>query len=171
MKKIIFIALISLFTATTFAQTTKVGTVDTDYILTKTPELTTAQEVLNVYKKDLENQLSEKVANYDKVYKAAETAFDGMSDTEKNVKQEELAKLENGITKFRNNGSQLVQLKQNELLAPLYSKISEKVAIVSKELGYTQVLNIGNNSNLAYIDPMHDITIRVLAKMGITIQE
>ena len=89
----------------------------------------------------------------------------------KNVKQEELAKLENGITKFRNNGSQLVQLKQNELLAPLYSKISEKVAIVSKELGYTQVLNIGNNSNLAYIDPMHDITIRVLAKMGITIQE
>ncbi|MFT5892464.1 MAG: outer membrane protein [Dokdonia sp.] len=170
MKKMILIAFVALFTATTFAQTTKVGTVDADYTLSKMPELTGAQEALKVYNKDLENQLSEKLANYDKVYKAAEATFEGMTDAEKKAKQEELAGLESDISKFRNNGTQLVQLKQEELLRPLYKKIGDNVAIVAKELGYTQVLNIGNNNNLAYVDPAHDITLKVLTKMGIPIE-
>lgn len=169
MKKMILIAFVALCT-TTFAQTTKVGTVDADFILSKMPELATAQEALKVYNKDLEKQLSDKLANYDKVYKAAEAAFEGMTDAEKTAKQEELGGLENDITKFRNNGTQLVQLKQEELLRPLYKKIGENVAIVAKELGYTQILNIGNNNNLAYIDPAHDITVKTLAKMGITVE-
>ncbi len=169
MKKMILIAFVALCT-TTFAQTTKVGTVDADFILSKMPELATAQDALKVYNQDLEKQLSEKLANYDKVYKAAEAAFTGMTDAEKTAKQEELAGLESDISKFRNNGTQLVQLKQEELLRPLYKKIGENVAIVAKELQYTQVLNIGNNNNLAYIDPAHDITVKTLAKMGITIE-
>lgn len=170
MKKMILIAFVALCTTTTFAQTTKVGTVDADFILSKMPELTTAQDALKVYNQDLEKQLKEKLDNYDKVYKAAEAAFTGMTPAEKTAKQEELAGLESDISKFRNNGTQLVQLKQEELLRPLYKKIGENVAIVAKELQYTQVLNIGNNNNLAYIDPAHDITVKTLAKMGITIE-
>lgn len=165
----ILIAFVALCT-TTFAQTTKVGTVDADFILSKMPELTTAQDALKVYNQDLEKQLKEKLDNYDKVYKAAEAAFEGMTPAEKTAKQEELSGLENDIAKFRNNGTQLVQLKQEELLRPLYKKIGENVAVVAKELQYTQILNIGNNNNLAYIDPAHDITVKTLAKMGITIE-
>ena len=167
MKKMILIAFVALFTATTFAQTTKVGTIDADYTLSKMPELAGAQDALKVYNQDLEKQLADKLANYDKVYKAAEAGFEAMTDAEKTAKQQELAGLETDISKFRNNGSQLVQLKQEELLRPLYAKIGENVAIVAKELGYTQVLNIGNNNNLAYVDPAHDLTLKVLAKMGI----
>lgn len=170
MKKMILIAFVALFTVTTYAQTTKVGTVDADYILSKMPELTGAQENLKVYNLDLEKQLKEKLDTYDTVYKAAETGFGTMSDTEKAAKQQELAGMESDITKFRNNGTQLVQLKQGEVLQPLYKKIGDTVAIVAKELGYTQVLNIGNNNNLAYIDPAHDITLKVLAKMGIAVE-
>ncbi|SNR76060.1 OmpH family outer membrane protein [Dokdonia pacifica] len=171
MKKMILIAFVALFSATTFAQTTKVGTVDADYTLSQMPELKGAQDALKVYNQDLEKQLADKLTNYDKVYKAAEAGFAAMTDAEKKAKQEELATLESDITKFRNNGTQLVQLKQNELLQPLYQKIGENVAIVAKELGYTQILNIGNNNNLAYIDPTHDITLKVLAKMGITVKQ
>ena len=171
MKKMILIAFVALFSATTFAQTTKVGTVDADFTLSKMPELEGAQKALKEYNDDLEKQLADKLANYDKVVKAAQDAFEGMTDAEKKAKQDELASLESDITKFRNNGTQLVQLKQNELLQPLYTKIGENVAIVAKELGYTQILNIGNNNNLAYVDPAHDITIKVLAKMGITVTQ
>ncbi|WP_299765395.1 OmpH family outer membrane protein [uncultured Dokdonia sp.] len=171
MKKMILIAFVALFTATTFAQTTKVGTVDADYTLAQMPELVTAQDALKEYNADLEKQLKEKLDNYDAIYKTAEAAFPTMTDAEKTAKQQELAGLENDISKFRNNGTQLVQLKQDELLRPLYKKIGENVAVVAKELGYTQILNIGNNNNLAYIDPAHDITLKVLAKMGITVKQ
>ncbi|MEP0266541.1 OmpH family outer membrane protein [Dokdonia sp.] len=170
MKKMILIAFVALFSVTTYAQTTKVGTVDADYILSKMPELTGAQEALKVYNLDLEKQLKEKLDTYDTVYKAAEAGFEAMTDAEKTAKQEELAGMETDITKFRNNGTQLVQLKQNEVLQPLYKKIGDVVSVVAKELTYTQILNIGNNNNLAYVDPAHDITLKVLAKMGITVE-
>jgi len=166
----ILIAFVALFTATTYAQTTKVGTVDADFTLSKMPELAGAQDALKVYNQDLEKQLKEKLDNYDKVYKAAEASFETMTQAEKTAKQQELSGLESDIAKFRNNGSQLVQLKQEELLRPLYKKIGDNVAIIAKELGYTQILNIGNNNNLAYVDPAHDITVKVLAKMGITVE-
>lgn len=171
MKKMILIAFVALFSATTFAQDTKVGTVDADYTLSKMPELEGAQKALKEYNDDLEKQLAEKLTNYDKIFKAAQEAFATMTEAEKKAKQDELAGLESDITKFRNNGTQLVQIKQNELLQPLYKKIGENVAIVAKELGYTQILNIGNNNNLAYVDPAHDITLKVLAKMGITVKQ
>jgi len=171
MKKMILIAFVALFSATTFAQTTKVGTVNVDYILSQMPELTTAQEALKVYNQDLEKQLADKLTNYDKVYTAAEAGFTAMTDAEKKAKQDELSTLENDIAKFRNNGTQLVQLKQDELLQPLYQKIGENVTLIAKELAYTQVLTIGNNNNLAFADPAFDITLQVLAKMGITVKQ
>jgi outer membrane protein len=171
MKKTILIALVSLFSVTAFAQTTKVGTVDTDYTLSRMPELTPAQDSLNAYKEKLGKQLAEKSANYDKILQSAQTTFETMTEAEKKAKQEELAGLENDLTSFRRNGAQLIEFKQNDLLRPLYQKISENVATVAKQLGYTQILNIGDNSNLAYIDPTYDITTLVLVNMGIAVEK
>jgi outer membrane protein len=94
-----------------------------------------------------------------------------MTEAEKKAKQEELAGLENDLTSFRRNGAQLIEFKQNDLLRPLYQKISENVATVAKQLGYTQILNIGDNNNLAYIDSTYDITTLVLVNMGIAVEK
>jgi outer membrane protein len=171
MKKIILIALVSLYSVTAFAQTTKVGTVDTDYALSNMPGLIPAQDSLKAYQEKLGKQLAEKSANYDKILKDAQATFEAMNEAEKKAKQEELAGLENDLTSFRRNGSQLIEIKQDNLLRPLYQKISENVAVVAKQLGYTQILNIGNNNNLAYIDPAYDITTLVLVNMGITVKK
>lgn len=170
MKKIILIVCVALFSITTYGQTTKTGTVDSDFVLSKMPELTIAQEALKAYNLNLEKLLKEKLDKFDKVYKAAEIAFPNLTEAEKTEKQQELTDMESDITKFRNNGTQLVQIKQNELLQPLYKKIGETVGLIAKELGYTQIFTIGNNNNLAYIDPTYDITLKVLAKMGITVE-
>lgn len=171
MKNIFLISLISLFSITAFAQTTKVGTIDTDYALSKMPELGPTQDSLKAYNERLGKQLAEKTANYDKILKAAQATFETMSEAEKKAKQEELAALDNDLTSFRRNGSQLIELKQNDLFRPLYQKISENVAIVAKQLGYTQILTIGDNNNLAYINPDFDITRLVLVNMGISVKE
>ncbi|AUC80224.1 hypothetical protein CW736_12945 [Nonlabens sp. MB-3u-79] len=166
MKKVILIAFISLLAGTSYAQTTKVGTVDRYYILNKMPEIIVMENALKDYNKELQNDLKEKLDNYDKVYKTAEANFDMMTNAQKEAKQKELTDLENDISKFRQNGAQLIQLKENELMMPLYRKINDYVALVAKELSFTQIFYTGD-SNLAYLDSAFDITAEVLDKMGL----
>jgi outer membrane protein len=169
MKKIIFFLFILSATVTTFGQTSKVGTIDSDYVLSKMPGMAQAEDSLKVYREKLESQLAEKAAKYQEVFKAAEAVFDSLSDEAKLAKQEELATLENDVNNFRRNGSQLIELKQDQLLRPLYQKIGETVSTVAKQLGYTQILNISNNNSIAYINPEFDISQKVLVMMGISV--
>jgi len=169
MKNIILSTFLVLCTAVSFAQS-KIGTVDADFILSKMPALTQANEELKNYNLDLEKQLKAKIDTYENTLAAAQTAFETMSDAEKQKKQEELSGMETDIKQFQANGTQLVQLKQSEVVQPLYKKIGEEVAKYAKAQGYTQILTVGNNNNLAYIDPTYDITIAVLSQMGITIE-
>lgn len=171
MKKIIFSLCILLVSLTSMAQTSKVGTIDTDYILSKMPEMAQTQDSLNAYREKLGSQLAEKAANYEKVLNAARAEFDSLSNEGKQAKQAELASLENDVNNFRRNGAQLIELKQDQLMGPLYQKIGENVATVAKQLGYTQILNISNNNGIAYIDPEFDISQKVLVMMGISLKE
>lgn len=155
-----------LMTATSFAQT-KVGTIDPDFIMARMPELTTVQNALKEYNLDLEKQLKAKLDTYDATLNAANEKIATMSDADKAAKQEELAGLENEIAKFRQNGTQLVQLKQNELVQPLYKKIGDALNEIAKAQGYTQVITVGNNNTIAYLDPAYDLTNAVMQKLGI----
>ncbi len=170
MKKLMLGAIVLLMTATSFAQG-KVGTVDVDFVISKMPELTGANEAVKAYNLDLEGQLKAKLADYDTKIKAYKEGVKTFTEEEAKLRQEEILTAENDISKFRQNGAQLLQLKQNEVTQPLYKKIGEVVAQVAKEQGYTQVLTIGNNNNLAYADPTYDITLAVIKKMGITLKE
>lgn len=169
MKRVILSTFLVLLTAVAFSQT-KVGTVDADFILSKMPELAQANEELKNYNLDLEKQLKAKIDVYENTLAAAQTAFEGMTDGDKQKKQEELSGLETDIKQFQANGTQLVQLKQSEVVQPLYKKIGEEVAKYCKANGFTQILTVGNNNNLAYIDPAFDITTAVMAQMGLKLE-
>ena len=60
----------------------------------------------------------------------------------------------------------LMQLKQNELMRPLYKKLSDAIKVVVKEQGYTHILTISGNE-FAYVDEKYDITKLVMAKLGV----
>ncbi len=162
--------LVVLFTATAFAQS-KIGTVDADFILSKMPELVAANEEVKKYNLDLESQMKVKIEDYEakvKLYQAGQASF---TDAQKKTKQGEIIAAEEDISKFRQNGAQLLQLKQSEVVQPLYKKIGEMVTIVANEQGYSHILTIGNNNNFAYADPAADITTAVMEKMGIKVEE
>ena len=84
----------------------------------------------------------------------------------KKVKETELVRLENDIKQFRQNGVQLVQLKQQELLRPLYEKITKTIASISETNNYSQILNLGG-VELAYYAESHDITKLVMDQLGL----
>jgi outer membrane protein len=89
-----------------------------------------------------------------------------MTPENKKKKQQEIYELESDIQKFRQNAVQLVQLRQDELMRPLYQKVGDAVAVVAKQEQYTQVFTLDGNE-LAYVDPKFDITLKTAAKLGL----
>ena len=73
------------------------------------------------------------------------------------------------ITKFQQNGSQLISLKRDDALRPLYSKIGVALEKVAKAEGYTQVLQ--TDVVVVYLDSNYDLTLKVLKELGIEVKE
>jgi len=82
--------------------------------------------------------------------------------------QDSIMKQETDLNKYRQNATQLIQLKRDEALQPLYQKIGAALEKVAKAQGYTQVME--RTATLVYIDNAFDITIAVLKEMGIQVQ-
>lgn len=168
MKKILFPILLVFASFQLLAQT-KTGTVDSEFILSKMPELTKVQEELKGYNKKLEDELKVKIESYQAKVKEYQDNVANLTEPMKKTKQEEIIGLENDIAKFRQNGAQLVQIEQNRLLKPLYDKIGAVIQEIAKADGYSQVFTI-TTSGLAFADPAYDLTQKVLTKLGIKIE-
>jgi len=157
-----------LFSISMIAQS-KVGTVNVNEILSKLPELTTVETAVATYNSGLEKTLNEKITVYKTKLEAYKKNAETYSDVMKKTMGEELYGLENDIKKFQQNGSQLTQLKQDDLLRPLFKKISDMIAVVAKEQKYTQILTVDGNE-FAYADEKFDITTIVKTKLGVPVK-
>ena len=163
-KYISFVVAFILFSFTANCQS-KVGTVNINDILIKLPELAEVENAVITYKAELEKTLNEKVTTYKNKVELFKQNSDSYSDVMKKTMGEELYGLENDIKKFQQNGGKLAQLRQEELLRPLYTKISDMIAVVAKEQKYTQILTVDGNE-FAYADAKLDITSTVKSKLG-----
>jgi outer membrane protein len=163
-----FLIIAFLFTAIVTAQS-KIGTINTEYIIAKLPEFKEVQKKLQVYGETLDSGVKEKFAEYEtkvKDYQEKEATF---TDALKQLKQKDIIKLEEDIQKLRTNSGKLLQVRQDELLRPLYNKIGVEVEKIVKAEAFTHVFN--ENNSLIYIDPKFDITIKVMKNLGIPIEE
>ncbi len=169
MKKTIALILVLVASFQINAQS-KTGTIDSEYILSKMPELTKVQEDLKTYNGKIEAELKVKIDEYQAKVKEYQEKVASFTEPMKKTKQDEIITLENDIAKIRQNGAKLVQLEQNRLLQPLYEKIGKALEEIAKAEKYTQVFTI-TSSGLAYIDSNYDLTKKVITKLGIKIEE
>lgn len=147
---------------------TKVGTVNINIIVSKLPEIAQVKTGIQAYEKQLQNDLKVKLDAYQKEVEEANKAFATMTEEVKKTKQQEIFELEADIQKFRQNAAQLAQLKQEELMRPLYKKVGNTVSEIAKEEKFTQVFTLDGNE-LAYVDPLFDLTIKVAKKLGLKV--
>lgn len=166
MKNLILAFSFTLLSLASFAQT-KVGTIDADYILNQLPEMSGVNEGLKTYNTELQQDLENTIANYEALVKDYQENNSTYSEEEKKTKETEIISLENDIKNFRQKASVMMQMKRNELTQPLYEKINTAMLQVIQEEGYTQILHAGGNA-LAFASEEHDITTKVLTKLGIT---
>ncbi|MDX6745824.1 OmpH family outer membrane protein [Polaribacter sp. PL03] len=163
---VLFIAFVSTLS---IAQT-KVGTIDSEYIINYMPETKVVIKMTQKYGAKLDSSFSIKVDDFKAKlddYKSKENA---MGDLEKKTIQAELGAIDQDIKKYQKNGNTLMGLKRDELMRPLYKKLNNAIEAVSKANGYTQILTTTGNQ-FAYMDNKFDITDLVIKKLGITIPE
>ena len=163
-SKIIFFTAI-LLSLSTFSQT-KVGTINSELIIGKMPQMKAVLERVKNYGKKLDSSFNIRTKEYQTKVKAFNDVQKTLPEADKKTRYQELVSLEQDLQKFRVNGTKMMQLQKSEYIRPLYKKLNEVIAEVAKENGYTQILTTGGNE-FGYIDERFDITKLVLNKLGI----
>lgn len=169
MKSIFLSIFFCLAAISSFSQS-KIGTIDVDFIILQMPEIEGIQKNLSEYGENLDNQLNVKMKDYQDKLQDYNTNLDSFNEEQLREKQTAILTLEDEISKFRQNGIQLMRLREDELKRPLFQKIGEALDAVAAEHKYTQVFNTSTENNLVFIDPDYDITFSVLEKMGIKVE-
>ena len=149
---------------------TKVGSIDSELIVGLMPETKQVLSRLSDYASRLDSSYQIKVKEYQDKVAAFQKLGKDVSDSFKQIKIDEIAELEQGLQTSQNNGNKLIQLKRDELMRPLYTKLREVIAEISKANGYTQILTTTGNE-FAYLDEKYDITKLVMDKLGLKIPE
>lgn len=169
MKTLQILLLFISFSLTAQTAQTKVGTIDIDYILSQMPEIADVQKAVEGYGKTLDADLGKKLEDYQKLVEEYTNADPTYTIKQRKTMQDSIINSETDINKYRQNATQLISIKRDEELTPLYEKIGVSLEKVAKSQGYTQVME--RNSSLVYIDNNYDITIAVLKDMGIEVKE
>ncbi|CAM1369495.1 conserved exported hypothetical protein [Tenacibaculum litopenaei] len=162
--KLLLIA--SLFTTSLFFAQSKVGTIDTELIVGKMPQMKDVLVRINAYAKELDSSYQIKTTAYKEKIEAFKKVEKTLTEQQRKEKIQELAALEQEMGKFRQNGTTLMKLRRDEYIRPLYKKLNEVIQEIAKSEGYTQVLTTSGNE-FAFIDPNFDLTKKVMAKLGI----
>ena len=162
--KHLLLSLLFVFSAVS-AQESKVGTIDIDYILSLMPELSEVQEQVKAYQTELSDGYSEKLAQYEKALKDYRDNESLLTLMQKKSKEDSLVVMQNELGQYQQNGNQLLALRQEDFMQPLYTKVGQSLERVAEAGGYTQVLLRDNN--VVYIDNRFDLTLAVLKDLGI----
>lgn len=152
----------------------KIGYVNFEYILRLLPELKAAKSELASLDKQLNKHMAAKLEDYRK----KEEAFKKGSKTadESVIKQQvlELQRLEKSIRQFQLESSEKLDSKEASLINPIYDKVQDAITQTAKEYSYTCVLNASLGRMLPillYAGEEHDISDRVLKKLGVDLDK
>ena len=140
MKKITFLALLSVLTLTSIAQN-KFGYIDSQKLLMLMPERKTAETEVQEFAKSLEAQLASMTTEYQQgvqQYQANEATY---TDLIKQDKVAEITGLEQRIQAFQQNAQQSLQTKEQELLEPILARARKAIEDVANEGNYTYIFD------------------------------
>ena len=163
MKKITFLALLSVLTLSSMAQN-KFGHINAEEIMSLMPETKKAQIELENFTKSLQAQLGSMEAEFQQMQQEFQINEATYTDLVKQDKQAEIEGLYQRIQAFQQNAQQSLQTKQNELLIPINDKLKNAINEVASEGKYTYIFTI---EIFLYAEENNDIGALVKKKLGL----
>lgn len=150
------------------ANAQKIAHISLDSLISVMPESKTAQQAVQDYAKQLEQQVTAMQMELQTKYEAYQKDMANMAPIVKDSKEKELNDLNQRITDFQQQAQADYQKKSAELSKPVYEKAKKAIDQVAKENGYKYVLDTSTGL-VIYNEPADDIIGLVIKKLGITV--
>ncbi|MFN8777050.1 MAG: OmpH family outer membrane protein [Flavobacteriales bacterium] len=164
------LTIVILLTFGQLASAQKFGYVDSKYILSHMPEYQAAQQEINKLSSQWQKEIEEKYNTIDKLEKAYQAEKILLTDEMRKKREEEIAQKrteakEMQKQKFGVEGE--LFKKREELIKPIQDQIYQAIQEVASQSALMVVFDRANQSNILYSNPKHDISDKVLKKMGL----
>ncbi len=167
-KSLLILSLLALFSV--FANAQKFGYVDTKYILSHIPEYQSAQAEVNKLSSQWQKDIENKYATIEKLESAYQAEKILLTDEMRKKREEEIDRKKQEAkemqkAKFGVDGE--LFKKREELIKPIQDRIFDAIKEVAEQMSLMVVFDKANHSNMLYTNPKHDISDKVLKKMGL----
>jgi len=169
MKKLL-LAVLLVLPMTIAAQTLKLAHLNSQEILTAMPETTTAQNTLKSLQdkylteiQKTQDEFQKKMADYQKAVQA-KTLPENIEER----RRKELEDMASRAQQFQKDAQTNLQKKEQELMAPIYTKLDDAIQRIGAAEGYTYIFDLARMP-VAYVNTATsvDLTSKVKASMGI----
>ena len=149
------------------AQTIKFGHINSSRLLSVMPEREAAQRQLQREAQSLGEELEKLQVEYNNKLQNYIEAQDTLSNVVRQLRERELRELQTRIQEFQAGAQEDLQMREMELIQPIFEKIEKAISEVARERGYIYVFDIDANSILYFSDDSEDVLPFVREKLGI----
>ncbi|MFM7618702.1 MAG: OmpH family outer membrane protein [Bacteroidota bacterium] len=168
MKKIFFLTIIAVCSLTLNAQ--KFAYVDSKYILSHIPAYEAAQKEINELSAQWQMEIEakyESILQLEKAYQAEKILLteDMRKKREGDIELRKKEAMELQKSKFGLDGE--LFKKREELIAPIQEEIYKAIEEVASTSALMVVFDRSEHGNMLYTNPKHDISDKVIKKMGL----
>ena len=169
MKKILLITYCLLLIGFA-ANAQRYAVIDSKYILDKLPEYKDAQKLLDQFSEQWQQEVDQKQAMMDKMYKDYEAEQVMLSDVLKKKREDELYNKEKelrDLQKKRFGFEGDLFKKRQELIKPIQDKVYNAVQKLAAEKQYDFILDKSEGITVIFADPKLDKSADIIRNLGV----
>lgn len=151
----------------------KIGYVDSEYILDRTPDYRTIQNQLDRLTQEWEAELQKKQQEVDELFREYQARELLYTSEERQRKREEIMRAEEDLERLRMQyfGPEGELFRQQEqLMRPLQERILAAIEEVATREGFDFVFDKSGDFLFLYAREQYDLSDRVLEELGIDIE-
>ncbi len=169
MKKVIILATCFLLLGTV-SNAQRYAVIDSKYILDKLPEYKDAQKQLDQFSEQWQQEVDQKQALMDKMYKDYEAEQVMLSDVLKKKREDELYNKEKelrDLQKRRFGFEGDLFKKRQELIKPIQDRVYNAVQKLAVEKQYDFILDKSEGITVIFADPKLDKSADIIRNLGV----
>lgn len=166
MKKIFLFVAMAVVSTSAFAQ--KFAHLNSTEVFQLIPEMDEVRSQLETMAKDNQDVIKSMYDEYQSKAQDYQQKVATWTPAIRESKEKELMEMESRINDTQQSIQQEMQVRQNELTAPVMKKMQETIEAVAKKGGYIYVFDV---SSALYIDPAQSVDITKEIRKALNIPE
>lgn len=168
MKKIL-VTMSALLVCMGVGMAQKYAFVDTEYILSNIPSYQAAQDQLEQFSKEWEQEISAMYTEVEKMYRDYQSEEVLLTQEMKRKREDEIINKEKQVKDLQNKyfgrEGDLFK-KRQELIKPIQDEVYNAVKEIAVEGNYAVIFDTSSGPSLLYTNPRYDLSDDVLEKLG-----